>query len=343
MTTDSHSRGVYFSANDVVYDWAVAFLNSFRTFNPDLRLLLIPFNDDCKRLLKLQDIYRFEIYTDPAFEQLEAIGRAFELGHTPTGPYWFRRYAAFWGPCDRFVYLDARQVILADLHPLIHALDNDDFDLLHFDCAVDQVYESGELRRSLLRQGKAKGFNSGRWAARKGLFSLEDFKQLSEQALCLRQQLNPRNTDQAFINYCCDVKPIRYAHAAEVIGGICHTSWARQTGHVYTENEHYYLWDYGGLDHKKRFMLMHWAGYPLQSALPNRAMLYKFRYQNAPFFHKLFGSLIASAMAVSNTVKASIKANRIVNQTYHQNIQKRDNFRMQKRSAALLKTPKHNP
>ena len=43
------SIGVYFSANDVVYDWAIAFLNSYRTFNPDLRLILIPFNEECDR------------------------------------------------------------------------------------------------------------------------------------------------------------------------------------------------------------------------------------------------------------------------------------------------------
>jgi hypothetical protein len=47
--THEFSMGVYFSANDVVYDWAIAFLNSYRTFNPDLRLILIPFNDQCDR------------------------------------------------------------------------------------------------------------------------------------------------------------------------------------------------------------------------------------------------------------------------------------------------------
>src|SRR6476659_7009240 len=92
--------GVYFSANDAVCDWAIAFLNSFRTFNPDLRLILIPFNEQCDRLLKLQDAYQFEVYRDSAFSRLEAIGEAFELGYTPTGPYWFRRYAALWGPLE---------------------------------------------------------------------------------------------------------------------------------------------------------------------------------------------------------------------------------------------------
>ena len=33
----SNSQGVYFLANDVIADWSVAFLESFRAFNPDSR------------------------------------------------------------------------------------------------------------------------------------------------------------------------------------------------------------------------------------------------------------------------------------------------------------------
>jgi hypothetical protein len=47
----SHQIGVYFSDNDRVYDWTIAFLNSYQTFNPNLRLILIPLNDHCDRLL----------------------------------------------------------------------------------------------------------------------------------------------------------------------------------------------------------------------------------------------------------------------------------------------------
>jgi hypothetical protein len=277
--SQSYSSGVYFSANDIVYDWAIAFLNSFRTFNPDLRLLLIPFNDQCDRILKLQDQYNFEIFVDPSFARLEAIGQAFELGHTPTGPYWFRRYAAFWGPCDRFMYLDARQVVLADLRPIIQALDDYDFELLHFDCAINQAYEPGELRRELLRQGKARGFNSGRWATRRGLFTLDSFEAFAVDALKVRDQLNPRNTDQAFINYCCDVKPVRYGHVADVIGGTCHSSWTRQQGSIYSQDRQYYLWDYGGIDHKKRFLILHWAGYSLNPLMPNKKVFNYYRFQ----------------------------------------------------------------
>jgi hypothetical protein len=272
--------GVYFSANDVVYDWTLAFLNSFRKFNPDLRLILIPFNEQCDRLLQLQDRYNFEVYLDPSFDRLEAIGRDFELGHTPTGPYWFRRYAAFWGPCDRFIYLDARQVVLADLTPFITALDEFDFEFLHYDCAIDQVYESGEFRQQLLKQGKGRGFNSGRWAARKGLFSIEEFEKLAAAALKIRGQLNPRNTDQAFINYCCDMKPAICGHFAEVLGGICQSGWARQPGHIYQENGKFHRWDYGGSDHKKQAILIHWAGYQWGDSFPNKLLLVAFLKDN---------------------------------------------------------------
>ena len=270
---------MYFSANDRVYDWSVAFLNSFRTFNSNLRLILIPFNDECDRLRTLQYTYNFEIYTDPSFERLESIGQAFELGHTPTGPYWFRRYAAFWGPCDRFVYLDARQVVLADLTPVIQAIDGYDFDLLHFDCAVDQVYQPGELRQNLLRQGKAKGFNSGRWASRRGLFTLEAFEQLATEAIRCREQLNPRNTDQAFINYCCDMSSSRCGHIAEVLGGICQMSWANQPGRVYQQGDKFYLWDYGGQDHRKQLLLVHWAGCRKNSVMPKRSLWRKYFFK----------------------------------------------------------------
>ena len=310
--------GVYFSANDVVYDWAIAFLNSFRKFNPDLRLILIPFNDNCDRLLQLQDKYKFEVYIDPSFDRLEAIGQAFELGHTPTGPYWFRRYAAFWGALDRFLYLDARQVILADLTPFLTALDEFSFDFLYYDCAIDQVYEPGELRQQLLRQGKGRGFNSGRWAARKGLFSIEEFELLASDALKIREQLNPRNTDQAFINYCCDLKPLRCGHFAEVIGGICENAWARKSGTIYQSDGVYRLWDYGGLNHKKQLILIHWAGYKLRATMPHRYLFDRYFLQDRSIIKSAISQIKIAADYLVQSCFNTLRENKVINSIYHQ-------------------------
>lgn len=310
--------GVYFSANDVVYDWAIAFLNSFIKFNPDLRLILIPFNDNCDRIFQLQDKYNFELYIDPAFNRLEAIGQAFELGHTPTGPYWFRRYAAFWGPCDRFIYLDVRQVVLGNLTPLITALDEFSFDFLYYDCAINQVYEPGEFRQQLLREGKGRGFNSGRWAARKGLFSIEEFERLAAEALKIREQLNPRNTDQAFINYCCDLESFRCGHFAEVIGGICQNSWARQPGEIYQSDEMYRLWDYGGLEHKKQVILLHWAGYKLGATMPHRNLFDRYFLQDLSVFKISIARIKNGSEYLARSCIDIFRRNKVINSLYHQ-------------------------
>ena len=310
--------GVYFSANDKVYNWTIAFLNSYRTFNPDLPLILIPFNHQCDRLLQLQEKYNFELYNDDAsFSSLEAIGKAFELGHTPTGPYWFRRYAAFWGELDRFMYLDARQVVLANLTPLITALDQFNFDFLHYDCAINQVYQPGEFRQQLLRQGRGRGFLSGLWASRKGLFSLEELETLGEAALKIRDQLNPRNTDQAFINYCCDMKPVVYGHFAEVMGGICQNAWARQTGQIYQQHGKYYLWDYGGLDHKKQVILVHWAGYQWQDLLPQRKLLLMFCIKYNKYFILQMHYILWLIFLIPNFLMKSIISHKNINLMYH--------------------------
>lgn len=317
---DESAVGVYFSANDVVYDWAIAFLNSFRTFNPDLRLLLIPFNEQYDRLLQIRERYGFELYVDDTFDRLEAIGQAFELGHTPTGPHWFRRYAAFWGPLDRFMYLDVRQLVLGDLQPLILALDKYQFDFLHYDCAINQVYEPGAFRNTLLQQNRARGFLSGLWAAKKGLFSIDEFEQLCTDALAIREQLNPRNTDQAFINYCCDTQPIRSGHLAEVIGNICQNAWVRQPGSVYYEKGKYYLWDYGGQDHKKQVVLLHWAGFRLNALMPHKWLFNHYRFQDCSQWQ--WTQVICLDWVQRTTLGGltPLRQNRFINTYYHRHL-----------------------
>lgn len=320
---ESSQIGVYFSANDAVYDWAVAFLNSYRRFNPHLPLYLIPFNDQCDRLLEVQAEYNFKIYTDASFKRLEAIGEAFELGHsTGVGKYWFRRYASFWGPLDEFMYLDARQLVLANLKPYVTAPRTHEFDFMHYDCALDQVYEPGPFRREMLRQNRARGFLSGMWSSKRGLFTMDEFEDLAEDALQIRDQLNPRNTDQAFINYCCDMKPVRYGHFAEVMGGICQEGWARQSGYVYKSGREYRRWDHGGIDHKKRVVLLHWAGIKLGSAMPERRQFASNRYRRSSSLTMLCKRFRDAVVYPFLESWRRLRSHRHMNQSYHALIEK---------------------
>lgn len=286
------TKGVYFSANDHVYSWTLALLRSFRKYNPDLQMYWIPFNEDSEKIEGLAEEFSFKTFIDPSFAELEKLGKAYELGYSQNGRYWFRRYAAFWGPLDYFIYLDARKVILDDLSHVLELLMGENYDFLYHDLAPDQVYEPGPLRRKFISDKGARSFLSGFWASRNQLFSREELLTLGNESLKHRDQLNPRNTDQAFINYCVDSRPeLKTGHIAELLGGYIHQGWAGQRGKVYQKQQNYYLWDYGGLDHKKKILLLHWAGYHWNDHLPQSHILNKF---SGPTIITRFKRLISS-------------------------------------------------
>jgi len=309
--------GIFISANDRVFEWTLAFLRSFRASNPNLPLYLIPFNEQCDRILRLSRLYDFKLYVDSSFSVLEEIGSRLELGLTPTGPHWFRRFAAFWGPLDEFIYLDCRNLVLSDLNEIIMAPSKEGFDLLHYDCVVDQVYNVGDVRKSFLLDRRARGFNSGRWAARRGLFSLQELQQYAEECLGVRDQMNLRNTDQFFLNYCCDRRGVRTGHLAEVLGDMCQDGWARQPGYVYRAADGYRRWDFGGLNHKKRVPLLHWAGIKLSPAMPEAELFYSFRDAEYGWGRRVLRKLGRMIRRPFINLMQGLRANRWINETYH--------------------------
>jgi hypothetical protein len=117
--------GVYFLANDHVLDRAIAFLNSFRRFNPTLPLCLIPFGEDIGRLRGMRDRYGFEVWSgDPALlRACDEISRSFHgqvLGH-------YRKLVAWEGDYDRFVYIDTDTVVLGSVEFVFELLDRAGF------------------------------------------------------------------------------------------------------------------------------------------------------------------------------------------------------------------------
>ena len=267
--------GVYFSANDRVMPWATAFLESFRHYNPDLPLILLPFDDRSERLIRLSARYGVDVHEDPAFAALDEMGKSIGQGRVSHGHHWFRRFAAFWGPLEHFLYLDSDIVVLTDLAPMLQALRAGGFDLLHLDCSLDQAYVPGEFRRRMVRQ-RAHGFNSGTWGARNGLFTLTELQRYAQEALPLLPQLNNRNSDQCFLNFISDTKGVSYANFAELLDNAWPETWAR-TSEIYRAGDRYYRWDHGAYHHNKRVLMLHWAGLKPNPAMPNMNIFLRFR------------------------------------------------------------------
>lgn len=102
------TRGVYFIANNHVLDMAIAFLASFRCFNSDIKLCLIPYDDKFDQIEALQSEFGFEIYRDQdVLKACDDISNQFH-GHT-VGAY--RKLAAWTGPFDEFLYIDIDTIV----------------------------------------------------------------------------------------------------------------------------------------------------------------------------------------------------------------------------------------
>lgn len=274
-------EGVYVLANDAVLPWARSFVRSFRTHNPDLPLCLIPFDDSsavCSRVVSEAGGTVFDDREN--FERLERIGAALELGFSTYGPKWFRRYVAFHGPFERFLYLDSRIVVLSDLRPIMRTTSTADFDVIHFDASLNQVYRQGLLRTDFVRRGGGHGFYSGMWASRRGLFTMAHMETARDELLAVREQMNNRNTDQFFINYLCDTHRVRMAHYADLDERMAHICWAGDGHHIYRDaGGAWRKWAFGQPDHRKLMPFIHWGGFRLSPAMPSYHLFDRFQHE----------------------------------------------------------------
>src|SRR3954466_6266971 len=104
-------RGVYFIANDNIVELAIAFLNSFRIYNPTIPLCLIPFDDNFQQLAPLQSHYNFSIWNEGILRQCDDISLSFH--DRPKGH--FRKLATWEGGYDEFLYIDSDTVVLRSI------------------------------------------------------------------------------------------------------------------------------------------------------------------------------------------------------------------------------------
>ncbi|MBD0388971.1 MAG: methionine synthase [Nostoc sp. C3-bin3] len=135
------SQGIYTLANDVVYDQLVALLNSIEAnVNPDIPVCVIPYDERIDRVKQ-------ELHSRPnvtLFENWDSIGRWEEFAHQVwaahprtsqtrlSRPKWYqghlqRKFAAFDGLFDKFVFYDADSLAMKPLNDVFEKLDNYDF------------------------------------------------------------------------------------------------------------------------------------------------------------------------------------------------------------------------
>ena len=298
-------RAIYILANDVVHEWLVALLSSVRRHLPDAKIRVIPFDDQTDRLVELKSRFGFEFFVHESFDWLVELGRKLEIGRTPLGPNWFRRFAAFFGSAETFLYLDARTLVLSDIAAAFDAVESGVVDFIHLGGDPNQSFETGPVRRQLAASGRCFGFNSGLWISQRGLFSKEQMLDAVEFCSANREQMNPRNTDQFFLNTLCARSTARVVNLADLDGGFERDPWAFAHPRVFRKGGEVRVWAHGGVSHSKRLPLVHWAGIKLSPAMPLRRLWTEYRFEeDRPLLVKLEPLTALPARAIQSARRA---------------------------------------
>ena len=194
-------RGAYFLANDYVLDLVIAFLNSFRRFNPSLDLCLIPFDRHTEALERLQHKYQFEI-----FRKNHVLERCDELSVPLHGRVvgQYRKLAMWEGEFDEFVYMDVDTVVLHNLGFVFEFLCEFDFLNSHSNIPgirkwvwKDSIFQVNALTREQIQYSGQMGFI----ASHKGSIDFEGLDARVSAAIPLAPHMELMCTDQPFLNY----------------------------------------------------------------------------------------------------------------------------------------------
>jgi len=196
------SKGVYFVANDQIYELTVAFLKSFRIHNPSTPLCLIPYQDDIQRLSTLAETYNFSCFSDTAlFERCAEISRRFHDGKV-FGHY--RKLAAWHGPFDEFIYIDTDTVVTSGVNYVYEFLKDRAFVFSSSNIPSirnwvwkDSIYADGTLTEPQIAFAASTGF----FCSTKGALTIDDAERALPGALAIAQHMELRAVEQPFINY----------------------------------------------------------------------------------------------------------------------------------------------
>lgn len=215
-------NGICTLANDYVYDQLVALLNSIeQVYGQQMPVCIYPYDDQTERIAELiKQRPQVQLYQDQnSIAQWDQFVRQVWDAH-PTARQWWgsddldyyhrvgthRRFCAFDGPFDRFIYMDADTLLLDSVDFIFETLERRDwvvYDYQHKD--LTHVYD---VKSPKLYQVFAPGrvqteiFCSGFYAAKRNLFNSTARTEL----LSLLQNgeaelLYPMAPDQTILNY----------------------------------------------------------------------------------------------------------------------------------------------
>lgn len=271
-------RGIYITANDRVMDCAIACLNSIRAHDPAIPIMLIPYSDDYHQLAdRLQRDYGVAIYPDLEF--IRRLSSNLQDSFGPgffARPHQFRKQACWFGPFDRFLYIDTDTVVFSPIAKVLDYLD--DYDFLCYDYqhkgGIRNVFSPAVVEQGLFTAATLQDlFNCGFWASKKGLLREQDLYEVFQECAAHPEyfDFSEKTSDQPIINYLILQRvPNRFNLVRQPGGGP--GNWA---------GSHHFVQDGIRLidpNVNKPLDYLHWAGYRIQPGCPYWEIWAHYRY-----------------------------------------------------------------
>ena len=214
--------GICTLANDRVYDQLVALLNSIEAIlGADMPVCVYPYDDRTEKIAaeiarrpnvelyqNLDSLQRWDAFASSAWDAHPTAHKRWqEIGSSSY--YRFgthRRYCAFDGPFQRFLYIDADALLMSSPEPIFHRLDENDwvvYDFQHRD--PSHVYDLSNSKLAALfspERIQSEIFCSGFYASKQGLFGSDRRDWLLEKLrLGEAEVLYIMAVDQSLLNY----------------------------------------------------------------------------------------------------------------------------------------------
>jgi len=264
----STSRGIYIIANDKVMDHTIACLNSIRAADPTVPVMLIPYDDAYQQVAaRLQQDYDVALYPDLAFIERLSVNLQQIFGEDFFArPNQFRKQACWFGPFERFLYIDTDVVVFS---PIIRLLDYlDTYDFLCYDYqhkgGIRNVFSPQIVEQKVFNETELQDlFNCGFWASKKGLLSEQDLYDGFRACAAHPEyfDFSEKTSDQPIINYLILQRVQRRFNLVRQPGG-GPGNWA---GSAHFEQSGLSLRD-PNVD--KPLDYLHWAGFRIQPGCP---------------------------------------------------------------------------
>ena len=200
--------GIYIVANDLVTNQTIALLNSIRLYDTEIPVILIPYDEKYHDLLRvISNQYNVQLYEDLDFIQRlsanlqEIFGPKFFAR-----PNQFRKQACWFGPFERFLYIDTDVIVFEKISDHLSYLQ--DYDFIYCDYqhrgGIKNIFTDKISREGVFTETELLDvFNCGFWGSKRHLLSESDLYQTFAECATHAEyfDFSQKTSDQPIINY----------------------------------------------------------------------------------------------------------------------------------------------